>query len=320
MMSEAGPASVSRGDGAVCRILSLDGGGAKGFYTLGVLKEIEGLVEGKLCEKFDLVFGTSTGAIIAALVGLGFSVDDIAKLYRTHVVEIMGRWLPSRKSAALEELASKVFGDLKFDAFKTGMGIVATRWDFERPIIFKTSVEQAYAGKGTFVPGFGCTIGDAVQGSCSAYPFFRKKLVRTSRDELVEVADGGYCANNPTLFAIADATEALGFARTDVRVVSIGVGEYPTPTAHMLSLRRWIGYLFTVRLLQKSMEINTQSMEQLRKVMFRDVLTVRINNKYTQPEMATDMFEHDLTKLDVLWQRGRDSAREREVELRKLVM
>jgi hypothetical protein len=144
--------------------------------------------------------------------------------------------------------------------------------------------------------------------------------VRTSRDELVEVADGGYCANNPTLYAIADATESLGFARTDVRVVSIGVGEYPTPTAHMLSLRRWIGYLFTVRLLQKSMEINTQSMEQLRKVMFRDVPTVRINNKYTQPEMATDMFEHDLTKLDVLWQRGRDSAREREVELRKLVM
>ena len=96
MMSEAGPASLSRGDGAVCRILSLDGGGAKGFYTLGVLKEIEGLVESKLCEKFDLVFGTSTGAIIAALVGLGFSVDDIAKLYRTHVVEIMGRWLPSR--------------------------------------------------------------------------------------------------------------------------------------------------------------------------------------------------------------------------------
>jgi len=27
------------------RILSLDGGGAKGFYTLGVLKEIEGMLK-----------------------------------------------------------------------------------------------------------------------------------------------------------------------------------------------------------------------------------------------------------------------------------
>lgn len=28
------------------RILSLDGGGAKGFYTLGVLKEIEAMIGG----------------------------------------------------------------------------------------------------------------------------------------------------------------------------------------------------------------------------------------------------------------------------------
>jgi predicted acylesterase/phospholipase RssA len=28
-----------------CRILSLDGGGAKGFYTLGVLREIEAMVD-----------------------------------------------------------------------------------------------------------------------------------------------------------------------------------------------------------------------------------------------------------------------------------
>lgn len=53
------------------RILCLDGGGAKGFYTLGVLREIEGLVKQPLCERFDLIFGTSTGAIIAALLALG---------------------------------------------------------------------------------------------------------------------------------------------------------------------------------------------------------------------------------------------------------
>jgi len=50
----------------LCRILSLDGGGAKGFYTLGVLKEIEGMMKCPLYKRFDLVFGTSKGAIIAA--------------------------------------------------------------------------------------------------------------------------------------------------------------------------------------------------------------------------------------------------------------
>ena len=38
-----------------CRILSLDGGGAKGFYTLGVLREIEGMVKRPLHEQFDLI-------------------------------------------------------------------------------------------------------------------------------------------------------------------------------------------------------------------------------------------------------------------------
>ena len=41
-----------------CRVLSLDGGGAKGFYTLGVLKQIEAMLGRPLCECFDLIFGT----------------------------------------------------------------------------------------------------------------------------------------------------------------------------------------------------------------------------------------------------------------------
>src|SRR4051812_18536639 len=94
-----------------CRILSLDGGGAKGFYTIGVLKGIEGMLRAPLCERFDLVFGTSTGSIIAALVGLGYSVDDIHALYRDHVVVVMGKWFPWTKSRALRELAEKVFED-----------------------------------------------------------------------------------------------------------------------------------------------------------------------------------------------------------------
>jgi len=55
------------------RVLSLDGGGAKGFYTLGALKEIEGMIGRPLCQRFDLIFGTSTGAIIAALICLVIS-------------------------------------------------------------------------------------------------------------------------------------------------------------------------------------------------------------------------------------------------------
>jgi patatin-like phospholipase/acyl hydrolase len=81
----------------ICRILSLDGGGAKGFYTLGVLKEIEGMIACPLHERFDLVFGTSTGAIIAALISLGKTVDQIHDLYQNQVLDVVQRKTPEER-------------------------------------------------------------------------------------------------------------------------------------------------------------------------------------------------------------------------------
>ncbi len=302
-----------------CRILSLDGGGAKGFYTLGVLREIEGLIGCRLHEKFDLIFGTSTGAIIASLLALGYSVEEIHALYKEYVPAIMQKKKPAEKSAALAELATKVFEDKKFDAVKTGVGVVSTKWEIERPMIFKGSVAQAHGRVGTFVPGFGVTIGDAVQASCSAYPFFLRKMVTTAMGDRVELIDGGYCANNPTLYAIADALIALKVAREHIRVVSVGVGIYPEPKP---ALKMWLAkkYIVSVQLLQKTLEINTQSMDQLRDILFKDIKAVRISDTFEKPEMATDLFEHNLTKLNILRQRGAESYASRENTLKEYLL
>ena len=302
------------------RILSLDGGGAKGFYSLGVLREIEGLIGKRLAEGFDLIFGTSTGAIIAALLAQGRSVDEIHDLYKEHVPRIMKRRKPHEKSKALSELADEVFGDAMFESVKTGVGIVTTKWVIERPMIFKGSITQAHGRFGTFVPGFGVPIGPAVEASCSAYPFFDRKTVVTAAGDHVELVDGGYCANNPTLYAIADATRALGLSPKALRVVSIGVGNYPEPKQGLLSRMRWAKYLLSVQLLQKTLEINTQSMDQLRTVLYKHVPTVRISDTFEKPEMATDLFEHDAAKLNILRQRGVESFASREGELKQLLM
>jgi uncharacterized protein len=299
------------------RILSLDGGGAKGFYTLGVLREIEARLNCPLYKHFDLVYGTSTGAIIAALVALGYEVDRIQELYQKYVPAIMKRWIPMTRTRALARLANEVFGDKKFTDVKTGIGIVATKWMIEAPMIFKGSMDQAYGRKGSFVPGFGVTIADAVQGSCSAYPFFKRKTITTASGDMVEIGDGGFCANNPTLYAIADAVKALQVPHSDVRVISIGVGAYPAPKP---KVRRCVGWclqrLPSVKLLQKTLEINTQSMDQLRAILYSDIQTVRINEKFQQPELATDLMEHNLRKLNKLQQRGSQSYAdfEREIE------
>lgn len=301
------------------RILSLDGGGAKGFYTLGVLREIEGLVGCLLCERFDLVFGTSTGAIIAALIALGYRVDDIHALYKEHVPTIMRNRTPSGRTQALKALSDAIFGQIMFEDVKTGVGIVATKWVIERPMIFKGSVAQAHGRIGTFKPGFGVPIGEAVHASCSAYPFFERKIVTTAAGDKVELVDGGYCANNPTLYAIADAMMALKKTPESLRVLSVGVGVYPEPKPGFFSKMRWAKYLLSVQLLQKTLEINTQSMDQLRAILFKDIPTIRISDTFEKPEMATDLFEHDLDKLNILRQRGVESFAQREQQIKEFL-
>ncbi len=234
----------------ICRILSLDGGGAKGFYSLGVLSKLETLLGGKpLCEQFDLIFGTSTGAIIASLLALGKTVAEVHALYKDHVPHLMSLSGANARSSALEKLAKDVYGDLKFDAMKTNVGIVAALWLEEKPMIFKTDVKQAHGMHSTFIPGFGCTIAEAVVASCSAYPIFNRKFVTIADGSEVELLDGGYCANNPTLYAMVDAVKALKLEHDQLRIVSVGVGNYPEPSKYW---HKWvISKFFLVRLLHK---------------------------------------------------------------------
>lgn len=303
----------------ICRVLALDGGGAKGFYTLGVLKEIEAMLDCPLYKRFDIIFGTSTGAIIATLLGLGLKIDEIHDLYKKHVPTVMSKKKPDDKTQALSALSSEVFGKNTFDDMKTRVGVVATRWVTERPMIFKGNADQAHGRTGTFAPGFGVSVAEAVQASCSAYPFFLRKTVVTSTGDEVELIDGGYCANNPTLYAMADAIIALGHTPENVRVVNVGVGNYPEPKPS-LKMRLAKKYLVSVQLLQKTFEVNTQSMDQLRTILFQNVPTIRISDTFERPEMATDLMEHDLKKLNLLRQRGRDSFASREADLRKFLI
>ncbi len=304
--------------GDVCRILSLDGGGAKGFYPLGILREVEALLPQPIHETFDLIFGTSTGSIIAALLATGLSVDEIHKLYREHVPPIMRASGKAAKTAKLRETGATVFGDAGFDTVLTGLGIVSTKWQLETPMIFKSKETQAHGRRATFVPGFGCNLADAIEASCSAYPFFEIKTLETTSGDVIELFDGGYCANNPSLYALADATVALGHAPENCRLLSLGCGQYPEPKRGFIARR--INSFLPVQLLQKTLEVNTASMDQLRRLLYSNVPTVRISDTFDKPEMATDMFEHDLRKLNLLRQQGVESFARREDDVRELLL
>jgi uncharacterized protein len=78
-------------DGKPKRILALDGGGLRGILTLGILQRVEDILrqrhggspDFRLSHYFDLIAGTSTGAIIAATLALGWSVEELRSKYMT---------------------------------------------------------------------------------------------------------------------------------------------------------------------------------------------------------------------------------------------
>ena len=97
MTSEMAPASSE--SPKPLRILCLDGGGIKGYSSLLILKRLfreikhqNGGVEQLPCEVFDLIVGTSTGGLIATMLGrLRLSIDDCLTQYRKVGNKVFGR-------------------------------------------------------------------------------------------------------------------------------------------------------------------------------------------------------------------------------------
>lgn len=79
------------------RVLQLDGGGFLGYVFFDSLEALEANCgHGRLCEAFDLIYGTSTGAIIGAALAAGASVAEIRELYTQHgayIFKPVNSWL-----------------------------------------------------------------------------------------------------------------------------------------------------------------------------------------------------------------------------------
>jgi predicted acylesterase/phospholipase RssA len=298
------------------RVLSLDGGGSKGVYTLGVLREVEAITGAPLCEHFDLIFGTSTGAIIAALLALGYTVEDVRKHYFDLIPRVMKHRRRGRRTAALEKSIRQILPTARFEDMKTDVGIVVTNYETEKPMVFKSSLRQAHGRHATFQPGFGVSVADALLASASAFPFFERRTVQTTNQGHPEVMDGGFVANNPTLFAIADAVNAFNIPRDKIKVLSIGVGEYKEPKPspfHRVLFRLWPFYM-----IKKMLGANTNTIETLRVTLFKDIACVRVNEAFPSEQYETDLLESDPKKLLKLHTLGRESFAKHEKDMRTL--
>ena len=109
------------------RILTIDGGGVRGMIAIQFLRELENQVCDSedcqvLADYFDLIGGTSTGSIIASLLALGNSADEIDQIYRSFTKAVFKkRWLGSLmggnfsarfSKSAFRDLCKELIGNL----------------------------------------------------------------------------------------------------------------------------------------------------------------------------------------------------------------
>lgn len=298
-------------------ILVLDGGGSKGVYSLGILNELELKLNKTLDNHFDLIYGTSTGSIIASLIALGKPIKEIKELYFKFVPEIMSQKNKTKKSEKLNELGSEIFGELNFSDFKTDIGIVALNYDTQNPLIFKSNKKQAHGMQQSFLPGFGCSISDAIQASSSAYPIFNLKVINTKNQGKINAIDGGFIANNSTLYALIDADKAFKIKKENIRVISIGTGKYVENP--MKGIMKYLKHFNLIKFIERVLISSTNNNVILTKLLYKDIDIVRINDTFNEPEYGTNMVEQDLNKLEKLFQLGRNSYAKKEEEINNII-
>ncbi|MET0181835.1 MAG: patatin-like phospholipase family protein [Caulobacterales bacterium] len=236
------------------RILSVDGGGARGILAVGILGELErrlkrrsGDKNFRLSDYFDLIGGTSTGSIIAAALAIGKSVDELKALYAELAPDIFeraganaGLRKPRFDAARLEAVLQRELGDFELGSpmLKTGFAIFAKRIDTGAAWTLTNNPNSVYwNGPPGGFPNKRLLLRKLVLASAAAPTFFEERRIRlvpedepAPADDDVEgvFVDGGVAGlNDPSLQLLKVATlNQYGFrwASGDDRLMMLSIG------------------------------------------------------------------------------------------------
>lgn len=302
------------------RALVLDGGGGKAVYTLGVLYELEQYLQLHCSEPrtihdcFDFFFGTSSGAIICTAIASGMHVKQVYSFYRETLAKVMyysaiSKVTPSvmakRRSHALSSQLKHVFHDYPFDYINKSLAIYCTDFVKRVPRVFHTDMLLAGASELIFTPGFGATIVEGLLATSAAYPIFERVYVN-GRTLQFEAVDGGYYANNPTLFALNSIHK--GYPHTTCKLLNIGVGSYIEPPVNQI-LKKIDMYNLVDLVLESSTKSHNTLVEYLCNES-KEVL--RINDEVP---MTIDFFVHEELDLEGIFTYGRKSFLQHQEEI-----
>jgi hypothetical protein len=243
------------------KLLALDGGGIRGILTLEVLLRIERLLaeatgEGekfRLCDFFDYIGGTSTGAIIAAGLARGMSAGELLDFYQQtgpamfDKAFILYRLKYLYDSKPLAEELKETFGEetnLLPENLKCLLLVVTRNVTTDSPWPISSNPLAKYNELSRPDSNLRIPLWQLVRASTAAPVFFAPEVLQWDLNDPTKTfkfVDGGLTPyNNPAFLLSRMATQApyrLNWktGERNLLVVSVGTGAAPRLDADVYS-------------------------------------------------------------------------------------
>ena len=242
------------------KILSLNGGGVRGIFTISILARLEEHIEKKSDEKnvkigdyFDLISGASIGGILAIGLANGLSARELKNILQSHAKKIF----PTKWYSYIPLLGGKI---------SVFLSLIKTRYE---PGPLRKAVIEA-VGENSYVKGLKRRIVIPVVNISAGTPSVIKTKHKPNwgRDDkynLIDVAmatsaaptyfpphkinesyhlDGGLVANDASLIAIHEAQHFLNWDINALSVLNVGTMSKKMTVNHN-KIKWWKGgYLF----------------------------------------------------------------------------
>jgi predicted acylesterase/phospholipase RssA len=245
--------------GRVVKILSIDGGGLRGLIPARFIAEIERRCGRPAWQIFDVIAGTSTGALVTAFLThpQTLSGQDVVDYYDgPESARFFQRGLAYKLISLDGLLRPKYPASTHIDALKSALGTTAELKDARTEIAIPMFDLRSRAPRTyTFTraaarsdPDSNYPLWEVVRAASTASGYYPGWTLRsTSGARVHHPVDGGIYVNNPIVEALSHAIELVGGSTAvsesdvDFVAVSLGTGYYGEPI-HTLHEARW-GFL-----------------------------------------------------------------------------
>jgi uncharacterized protein len=296
------------------KLLCIDGGGIRGIFAITILQALEEEVGHPVGEIFDVVAGTSTGAIIAASVSLNKNMSEIYESYKHFGGKIftrqakVGLFKSVYSDRSLRHLLKKAFGEVTLQDITKPLLIPAVDITHGKPFIHRSNYGHPDN------EDLSIKLWDAVLSSCSAPVYFPPNKIG---DQYLSI-DGGLWANNPSLVGMTEAIHFFNKTLDEINILSIGTGlqniDFTNGKEKYWGINQWLPFHFpsmkvTPKLLDLALHLSSESVSYHCQLLLKDHY-LRINE-----ELGEEVPFDEVKYMDVLCELGRSVFKKQKKDI-----